>query len=157
MHNFGTHKDEHSCHDHDSHKEHNHSKAKAGPNGGRLISTIEPHFEFFLTKERFVQITFLDEKNQAIPFKQQTVSLIGGDRQNPVRLRFKKKGGILISTEALPEINNLPIILSVKPDKASKTVREKFYLNLSQCPTCDYKEYACVCLHGKEKHGKHDD
>ena len=56
----------------------------------------------------------------------------------------------------LPEGNNLPIVLSIKADAKSKTVREKFNLNLSDCPTCKYKEYACVCEHGEDSHEGHD-
>lgn len=155
-HDHSTDADDHSDHDHKSHAGHDHSKAEAGPNGGRLINTVEPHLEFFVTKENFVQITFLDEKNKVIAPKEQTVSLIGGDRQNPIRLRFEKRGKVLISSVALPEGNNLPMILSIKPNKASKTVREKFTLNLSDCPTCKYKEYACICAHGEDAHEGHD-
>lgn len=138
----------HETHGHDEHTDHDHQEKQAGPNGGRLITSVEPHLEFFVTKEGFVQITFLNDAKEVVTAEDQSVSLIGGDRQNPIRLRFVKKGQELVSTEPLPEGNNLPIILSIKRDKASKTVREKFNLNLRDCPTCDYKEYACVCDHG---------
>jgi hypothetical protein len=146
----------HDGHEHDEHAEHDHHEKQAGPNGGRVITSVEPHLEFFVTEERFVQITFLNDANEVVTPEDQSVSLIGGDRQNPIRLRFVKKGQELVSTEPLPEGNNLPIILSIKRDKASKTVREKFNLNLSDCPTCDYKEYACVCDHGGDGHEGHD-
>lgn len=158
-HDHSNHREDHSDHNHPSHGDHDHEKTKAGLNGGRLIATVEPHVEFFVTEEGFVQITFLNKANEVVTPEAQAVSLIGGDRQNPVRIRFKKKGDVLISTEALPKENNLPVILSIKPSKASKTVREKFHLNLSDCPTCDYKEYACTCAHqedGHEGHAGHD-
>ena len=153
--------DDHSEHDHASHEgheheEHGHAETKAGPNGGRIITSVEPHFEFYLTKERKIQITFLSDNGKVIAPKEQVVSLIGGDRQNPVRLRFASKGSVLLSDNALPEGNNLPIILSIKPDAKSKTIRERFNLNLSDCPTCDYLEYACICEHGEEDHEGHD-
>lgn len=146
----------HDGHGHDQHAEHDHHEKEAGPNGGRVIASVEPHLEFFVTEEGFVQITFLGENNEALAPKEQTVSLVGGDRQNPIRLRFETKGKVLLSTEPLPEGNNLPMILSIKMDKTAKTVREKFNLNLSDCPTCDYKEYACTCAHGEEA-GEHGD
>ncbi|MGJ8640677.1 MAG: hypothetical protein ACSHYA_14905 [Opitutaceae bacterium] len=144
------------AHDHDTHKDakseddhsgHDHTEAKAGPNGGRIITSVEPHLEFYLTEERRVQITFLNDDGAVIAPEEPVVSLIGGDRQNPTRLRFTPKGSVLISDKALPESNNLPIILSIKPDAKSKTVRERFNLNLSQCSSCSYKEYACICDH----------
>jgi hypothetical protein len=153
------------AHDHDAHKdakseddhsEHAHAKAKAGPNGGRIITSVEPHLEFYLTEERMIQITFLNDHGEVIAPEEQVVSLIGGDRQNPIRLRFASKGSVLLSDKALPEGNNLPIILSIKPDAKSKTIRERFNLNTSECPTCKYKEYACICEHGEEDHEGHD-
>jgi hypothetical protein len=149
-------KEDPAGHDHDAHEGHDHTNAKAGPNGGRVIMSVEPHLEFFVTKERFIQITFLNDAGKPIAPDKQTLSLIGGDRQNPVRLRFEKKGSVLLSNQALPKGNNLPLILSIKMDAESKTVREKFNLNLSQCPTCDYNEYACICEHGEEGHEGHD-
>jgi len=152
--------EDHSDHDHeaheDDHDEHDHGEVKAGPNGGRIITSVEPHLEFFVTDTRLIQITFLDDDGKAVAPKDQALSLIGGDRQNPVRLRFTKKGSVLLSDKALPEGNNLPIVLSIKADAKSKTVREKFNLNLSDCPTCKYKEYACVCEHGEDSHEGHD-
>jgi hypothetical protein len=155
----------HETHDHvahkdakskDDHSEHREKKAEAGPNGGRIITSVEPHLEFYLTKERKIQITFLNDHGEVIAPEEQVVSLIGGDRQNPIRLRFVSKGSVLLSDKALPEGNNLPIILSIKTDAKSKTVRERFNLDLSSCPTCKYKEYACICGHGEEDHEGHD-
>jgi hypothetical protein len=149
-------KDDHSDHDHDAHEGHDHGEAKAGPNGGRVITSVEPHFEFFVTKERFIQITFLDDSGKPISPEKQALSLIGGDRQNPVRLRFEKKRTTLLSNQVIPAGNDLPVILSIKMNAQSKTIREKFNLSLSQCPTCDYKEYACICEHGEDSHEGHD-
>ena len=148
--------DAHDEHGYNEHAEHDHHKKQAGPNGGRLITSVEPHLEFFVTEEGFVQITFLNDRNEVVAPSEQAVSLVGGDRQNPLRLRFAKKGNVLLSTESFPEGNNLPIILSIKTDKKSKTVREKFNLNLSDCPTCDYNEYSCTCAHGEDEHEEHD-
>jgi hypothetical protein len=154
-------KEDHSDHDHASHEghdhgEHDHAKTKAGPNGGRILTSVEPHIEFFVTEDRIVQLSFLNDSEEVIAPEKQAVSLIGGDRQNPVRLRFTKKGNVLVSDKALPAGNNLPIVLSIKADAKSKTIREKFNLNLSDCPTCDYLEYACICAHGEEDHEGHD-
>jgi hypothetical protein len=140
-------KADNSGHDQDAHVGYDHGETKAGPNGGRIITSVEPHLEFFVTEERFIQITFLDDTGKPIAPRKQTLSLIGGDRQNPVRLRFDRKGIMLLSNQALPEGNNLPVILSIKMEPESKTIREKFNLNLSQCPTCDFREYACICEH----------
>ena len=39
----------------------------------------------------------------------------------------------------------------------AETVREKFNVNLKDCPTCDYRQYACICGHGEGDHDDHDD
>jgi hypothetical protein len=148
---------DHSGHDHGDHEHegHDHDEIKA-PNGGRLVDSVEPHLEFYVDDSGKVKITFLDEEGHVVAPAGQVVNVIGGDRSNPTRLRFSKSGNALVSDKALPEGNNLPIILNIKETPSSKTVRERFNLNLSECPTCDYAEYACVCEHGADDHEGHD-
>ena len=145
---------DHSGHGHDDHAGHDHGPAKSeahekkgGPNGGRLITTVEPHLEFVVTPERFAQITFIGHDGTVIPVADQVVSAIGGDRSAPTKIEFVESKGTLISKNALPEMKNMPIILQVKATPEAKTVREKFYLNMNECPSCDFKEYSCVCGH----------
>jgi len=131
-------------HDHTQHEQ---SEKKAGPNGGRLITVVEPRAEFFLTADRFAQISFVDDHGEVVAPQGQVVSLIGGDRSDPVRLSFTLVDGVLRSTSPLPDKPNMPIVLSIKPTEDAKAVREKFYLNESECGGCDYQEYACICGH----------
>ncbi|MEN8661737.1 MAG: hypothetical protein ACN4GF_00480 [Lentimonas sp.] len=142
----GSSHDEHGEHEHGEHG-HKHVEKKAGPNGGRLVTSAEPHFEFLATPERFVQITFVGRDEAVVPVAEQSISLIGGARSAPVKLEFVKKEGRLISTKALPDMKNMPIVLQIQATPDSKKVREKFYLNLSNCGSCSYKKYACVCGH----------
>lgn len=121
--------------------------ANVAPNGGRIIRLVQPHLEFWLTPERFVQITFIDHNGAVVPVADQAVSLIGGDRSAPTMLSFEKNDGVLRSTAALPEIKNMPIVLQIKVTPEAKMVRAKFYLNLGNCGSCSFKEYACICGH----------
>ncbi len=127
--------------------EHAEHKPAGGPNGGRVITIVEPNLEFLLTPERFVQITFLGHEGEVVPVADQVVSAIGGSRTAQTTVEFVEKDGRLVSTEALPEMKSMPIILQIKVTPDAKTVREKFYLNMSDCSGCDFKEYACVCGH----------
>mgnify|MGYP006076669929 CR=1 FL=1 len=120
---------------------------QGGPNGGRLITIVEPYLEFLVTPERFVQITFLGRDGQVLPVVDQVVSAIGGDRSAPTKVEFVEDEGRLISTAALPEIKRMPIILQIKTTLDAERVREAFYLNMSGCSGCEYKEYACICGH----------
>ena len=139
--------DDHEGHDHDDHEGHDHGDIVAGPNGGRVLTSVEPHAEFFVTDDRKVQIAFVNDDLKAVPAAGQNVSVIAGDRSSPTSLSFAKSGDVLLSDKALPAGNDFPVIVQIKTDGSAETVREKFNLNLSDCPTCDYKEYACTCAH----------
>ena len=133
---------------------HDHEHKIAGPNGGRVITSVEPHLEFFLTKDRKVRITAVDDDGKAIDLGEQTVRLTGGSRSNPTRLSFAKDGNSLVSDKAMPEGNRLPVVLQIKTAPDAKTVIEKFILNLNDCPGCEHLEYACTCDH--DDHEGHD-
>ncbi|MGZ0657404.1 hypothetical protein ACWPKO_02835 [Coraliomargarita sp. W4R53] len=124
-----------------------HAAEAAGPNGGRVIEKIQPSAEFFLTPDRYAQITFLDAEGVAIAPEQQTVTLIGGDRSAPVTHTFERVGDVLRSVEPLADQPKMPIILSIKSSPDAKTVRERFYLNQHVCGGCQLEEYACICGH----------
>lgn len=146
----------HEGHDHAEHADNghdDHEEAKAGPNGGKVIHEVEPHLEFFVTKDRKVQITALDKDGKATPLGEQSVKVTGGDRSKPTRMTFTKQGDVLISDIAFPEGNDFPVVVQIKATPDAKTVIEKFNLNLSDCPTCKHQEYACTCDHGGEEEG----
>ena len=129
--------------DHD----HKHEKRESGPNGGRVIFSVEPHFEFFVMEDRKVKITFLGEDKKAIAASGQTVSAISGKRRKPTKMAFSSAGGSLLSDQPLPEGEMVPIVLSVKVSPDAKAVTEKFTINMADCAECDLKEYACTCDH----------
>lgn len=142
-------KDEHTGHDHDDHSEksHDHAEKIVGPNEGRILTTTEPHAEFFVTPDRKVKITFIDTDGNTLPLNGQSVSAIGGDRAAPTRMSFEKEGEALVSDKPLPEGKNIPIILQIKPASEADNITEKFNVDFSDCPTCEHPEYACTCAH----------
>ena len=139
----GDHDHEHDDKDHG----HEHAEKKAGPNGGRLVTSVEPHAEFLVMKDRKVQITFVDKNNKKVEPGKQIVRVTAGDRKKPTKMKFEEKDGVLISDIALPKGDDFPVILQIKPSKLKKSVLEKFVLDMSQCSSCDYLEYACTCDH----------
>jgi hypothetical protein len=139
--------DKHDHGDHDGHDHGKHAKKIAGPNGGRVLTGVEPHLEFFLTKDRKVKITAVDDDGKAVELGEQSVTVTGGSRSNPTRLTFTKDGNSLISDKAFPEGKMLPVIVQIKAKPDAKSVVERFVLNLSDCPGCKYLEYACTCDH----------
>ncbi|MEQ1862212.1 MAG: hypothetical protein ABMA13_20030 [Chthoniobacteraceae bacterium] len=132
-------------------KDHKHEKKVAGPNGGMVITAVEPHLEFLVTKDRKVEITALTEDLKPAKLSGQVIAVTAGDRAKPTKLEFKEDGGKLVSTNALPAGNDFPVSVSIKPSASGKAVYAKFNLNLEKCPTCKYQEYACICAHEDEK------
>ena len=115
--------DDHEGHDHDDHEGHDHSDIIAGPNGGRVLTAVEPHAEFFVKEDRTVQIAFVDDDLKPVAAGAQTVSVIAGDRTNPTRLAFAKTGDVLLSDKALPDGNDFPVVVQIKTDSSADTVR----------------------------------
>ncbi len=158
-HDHGKEGGDHAAHDHDDH-DHDHADSKnvrpAGPNGGRIITDVEPHVEFLVTDDRKVKITSLNDDNKpsgtAPAFE---LSLTGGDRSNPTRLQFAAEGTSLVSSGTLPEGQMIPVVLQFKAGEDKPTMT-KFNIDLNDCPTCDYKEYACTCAHAGDHNHDHD-
>jgi hypothetical protein len=137
-----------------SHKEDNNTNQfvkEPGPNGGRIVEGDDFKLEFFVKDDRKVQISFLNDHGEVVSPKDQTVSLVGGDRSDPTRLQFERKGNVLLSKSALPDLNNIPAILNVKSSQGADPVRERFNINMSTCPECSLHEYACICGHEEEE------
>jgi hypothetical protein len=126
---------------------HDHEKKEAGPNGGKILTSVEPRAEFFVTSDRKVQITFLGKDGKAIAPDAQTVTVTAGERSAPTKLTFVKSGNVLVSKQALPEGDGFPTVVQIKVTPDAKTVVEKFNLSLANCPGCLLAEYACVCSH----------
>ncbi len=135
--------DEKKKDDHD----HDHEHIIAGPTGGRMITEVEPHAEFFVNADNKIEIRFFNHDNEPVAAAGKTVNVIMGERSKPTKLAFTEEGDKLISDQAIPEGNLLPTVVQIKASADAKTVTERFNLNLSDCPTCDYKEYACICDH----------
>lgn len=139
------------------HDDHSHGKIIVGPNGGRVLVSVEPHLEFVVMKDRKVRITAVtnDKKPKVAKIGEQSVKVIAGKRLSPTRLAFTRDGNSLISDKALPEGQNFPVVVQIKVDPKSKTVLDRFQLNLEDCPTCDSLEYACACDHSHDHDHKH--
>jgi hypothetical protein len=122
-------------------------KKVAGPNGGRIIASLEPRAEFFVTPDRKVQITFLDKSGKTIPPADQVVTIVAGERMSPTTLTFSKAGNQLVSNVALPKGDDVPAVVQIRPTPGAKAVTEKFNVDLAKCGECKLAEYACICGH----------
>ena len=123
------------------------ANVQSGPNGGRLITKVSPHAEFFLTADRQIQIPFVDEAGKTVSPADQVVKVTTGQRSAPTTLTFSAQGGVLISGDAVPLGNGFPTVVQIKSTPDAKTVVERFYLNTIVCSGCNNPEYACTCGH----------
>jgi hypothetical protein len=121
-------------------------KIKA-PNGGRIIDSVEPHAEFVVTKDKKVEIRFLDAAGKVIAPAAQVVTVTMGDRANPTKLAFAKDGDKLVSDKVIPDGKELPVVLQIRAKEGEKAISAKFTLNLADCSSCEHAEYACTCKH----------
>jgi hypothetical protein len=126
---------------------HDTKKKVAGPNGGRIVTTVEPRAEFFVLPDRKVQITFLDQAGKAISPGEQVVTVTAGERMSPTTLTFSKSGNKLISNAALPPGDAVPAVVQIKSTPSAKAVTDKFNVDLAKCGECKNAEYACICAH----------
>ncbi len=119
----------------------------AGPNGGRLITNVAPHAEFFVTADRNVRITFVGEDGKAVAPADQVVTVTAGERSAPTKLAFKRDGDALVSDGVLPEGDQYPTVVVIQAAPGEKNVYARFNLNLAVCGGCQKQEYACICDH----------
>jgi hypothetical protein len=63
-------------------------------------------------------------------------------------LVFVKTDSALVSEQSVPAGKNFPVIVQIKANPESKTLVEKFTLDLSTCSGCGLAEYACTCAEG---------
>ncbi len=128
-----------------NHKHHHHHHKIKAPNGGRILHKLVPHAEFLVTKDRKIKLTFVDDKGKAIT-SAHTLQMIAGKRSAPTKFNFEKTKNGFISKEKLPEGKLIPVVLTFS-DSQGKKKRIRFNVNMAECPTCDFKEYACTCDH----------
>ena len=136
-------------HDHD----HDHG-VKLGPTNGRLITSVEPHAEFLVNKDKKVEIRFVNDGNKVVAPGTQEVTVTLGERSKPTKLTFAKEGNMLVSDKTVPEGNDYPTVVQIRPKAGAKAVNEKFNLNMSKCPTCENAEYNCKCDHAADEKKK---
>jgi hypothetical protein len=125
-------------------------RLQAGPNKGRLLTIVEPHAEFLVTKEGKIEIRFVSDDMNVLPPGKQVVRIIMGDRSAPTTLSFQADGDKLVSDKEIPAGNMIPTVVQIKVDEDAGLATAKFNLNLDLCPECKNAEYACICDHSHD-------
>jgi hypothetical protein len=121
-------------------------KIVGGPKGGRLLETEPQKAEFFVTKDRKVEVTFYDASLKAVAPAAQVIAVTAEPKSGRTKVEMEKTATGFISKQPLPETEEpYRVVVQVreKPDAAPKNFRVD--LNLETCGECKRSEYACTC------------
>ena len=126
-------------------------KVAAGPKGGRMLECKPARAEFFVNKERKVEISFYDADLKPVAPAEQSVEVrVGKDA-----FEFDRQGETFVSKTPLPAGHELLIVVRVtaKPGDKPQNFRVPFHEGI--CAGCQRAEYACTCDHHGDDHDGH--
>lgn len=123
-------------------------KPAAGPKGGRLLDTTPHAAEFFVTKERKVEVTFYDAARQPVAPGDRVVGVIAEPPAGRTPIGLEKTATGFVSTSPLPPAAEAyRVIVQIRADPGARPQNFRIDLKLETCGECQVAEYACVCAH----------
>ena len=122
-------------------------KPAAGPKGGRLLESAPLKAEFFVTKERKVEITFYDAALKPVAPDAQVVAVTAEPAAGRTALELEKTATGFVSKTALPAGEPYRVVVQVRATPDAKPQNFRLDLNLALCGECQRAEYACTCDH----------
>jgi hypothetical protein len=123
-------------------------KIVGGPKGGRLLETEPQKAEFFVTKDRKVEVTFYDAALKPVAPGAQVVAITAEPKSGRTKVEMEMTATGFVSKAALPasaEPYRVVVQIREKPEAAPKNFRVD--LDLAVCGECKRAEYACTCEH----------
>lgn len=124
---------------------HDHGKAAAGPNGGRVVEIEGGHAEFFVQPDQKVRVTLLTEDLKPQAPAEQVIVATAEAPSGKAKLALAKTGEFFVSETALPEGNGYRIVLQIKATPDAKPQNFRIDYNSALCGECKLAEYACTC------------
>ena len=119
----------------------------SGSNGGKILSSVPLHAEFFVQPDRKVSITFYDEALKQVGPAGQEIKVIAEASTGKVALEFEKSSTGYISKTALPAGDGYRIVVQIKNDATAKPQNFRVDFHTEICKECGHPEYACTCAH----------
>lgn len=120
-------------------------KIVAGPKGGRLLESEPQKAEFFVNKDRKVEINFYDAALKPVAPAAQVVSVTAEPKSGRTKVELEKNADGYVSKAALPEGEPYRVVVQVRPTPDAKPQNFRIDLNLATCAECKHPEYACTC------------
>ncbi len=130
---------------------HAHTGVERGPNGGRILefSNNETMHGEMVAKDGKFRIALLDKDMKPVTIKDQTLSAIKGDRDNPEKLNVEVKDNHFV----LPMLkgDDYVIIFQYKNSGEAKKITARVRYDTSICDGCEEQEWLCKCKPEGEK------
>ena len=122
-------------------------KTVAGPKGGRLLEKVSPTTEFFVNKDRKVEINFYDAAKKPAAPGAQVVAVTAEPKSGRVPLELEKTATGFVSKTALPAGEPYRVVVQLREKGDARPQNFRIELDLSKCGECKNAEYACTCGH----------
>jgi hypothetical protein len=121
-------------------------KIAAGPKGGRLLDTAPHKAEFFVTKDRKVEITFYDAARKPVAPGARVVAVTAEPKAGRTVLELERTAAGFVSKTALPAGDEVyRVVVQVRETAGDPPKNFRLDLNLAICAECKHAEYACTC------------
>ncbi len=122
-------------------------KVVAGPKGGRLLENTTPNAEFFVNKDRKVEINFYDATKKPVAPGTQVIAVTAEPKSGRAPLELEKTDTGFVSKTALPEGEPYRVVVQLREKEGARPQNYRIELNLEKCGECTNAEYACTCGH----------
>ena len=120
-------------------------KIVGGPKGGRLLEVDGQKAEFFVTKDKKVEITFYDSAMKPAAPAEQVVAVTAEPKSGRTKLDLEKTATGFISKTTLPEGTPYRVVVQMRAKPDGKPQNFRVDLDLENCGECKRAEYACTC------------
>jgi hypothetical protein len=120
-------------------------KVVAGPKGGRLLEADPFKAEFFVSKDRKVEVTFYDAALKPVAPESQAVSVTAEPAAGRTKLEMEKTPAGFVSKTALPGGEPYRVVVQIRATPEARPQNFRIDLNTEICGGCSKAEYACTC------------
>ena len=120
-------------------------KIVGGPKGGRLLEADGFKAEFFVEKDRTVNVTFYDTDLKKVPATTQSATAVAEAPSGKKTIEFEKRNDELVSKEPLPEGEGYNVVMRIKTAEGGAPKNFRIPLETHICGGCQHAEYACTC------------
>ncbi len=120
-------------------------KIVGGPKGGRLLEADGQKAEFFVTKDRKVEITFYDAAMKPAAPGAQVIAVTAEPKSGRAKVDLEKTSTGYVSKTALPEGDPYRVVVQMRATPEGKPQNFRVDLNTATCGECKRAEYACTC------------